>query len=111
MTRSKTDALMTEEEFLARYDPNAFEHPSLAVDVVLLTVFDDSLAVALVRRTEHPHRLGARQPGAQHHGPGYADQYHFRFLRGRGLHADTGRQPESSSRVGDSGRGRVGCRA
>jgi 8-oxo-dGTP diphosphatase len=44
----------TEAEFLESYDPSAFERLSVAVDVVLLTVCDDTLEVALLARREHP---------------------------------------------------------
>ena len=45
-----------EEEFLANYDAAQFDRPSLAVDVVLLTVIDGALEVALLERTAHPDR-------------------------------------------------------
>jgi len=50
--RQKVDP--SEQAFLAGYDASEFPHPSLAVDVVLLTVSEDGLRVALVRRDEHP---------------------------------------------------------
>jgi 8-oxo-dGTP diphosphatase len=46
--------VVDEEAFLAAYDPAAFPRPSLAVDVVLLTVVDGSLKVLVVRREAHP---------------------------------------------------------
>lgn len=52
-----------EQAFLASYDPSRFEHPSLAVDVVILTVRDGGLRVALVRRDEHPGKGKWALPG------------------------------------------------
>lgn len=57
---------LTEEAFLAAYDVNAFEHPSVTVDMLLLTIgekeADDirklpekELRVLLVKRAEHPY--------------------------------------------------------
>jgi len=43
-----------EAAFLASYDAEGFERPSLAVDVVLLTVIDRSLQVLVIRRDQHP---------------------------------------------------------
>jgi 8-oxo-dGTP diphosphatase len=44
----------TEQQFLKTYDPNAFERPSVAVDMVILTMRDKQLEVVVVKRTEHP---------------------------------------------------------
>ena len=52
-----------EEEFLASYDAAQFDRPSLAVDVVLLTVIDGALEVALLERTAHPDRGRWSLPG------------------------------------------------
>lgn len=43
-----------EAGFLAEYDAAEFSHPSLTVDVVLLTATEDSLAALLIRRERHP---------------------------------------------------------
>jgi 8-oxo-dGTP diphosphatase len=43
-----------EAGFLAEYDAAEFPHPSLTVDVVLLTATVDSLHALLVRREHHP---------------------------------------------------------
>ena len=43
-----------EQAYLAAYDASRYPRPSLAVDVVLLTVVDDTLSVLLVQRTEQP---------------------------------------------------------
>jgi 8-oxo-dGTP diphosphatase len=53
----------TEQAFLDGYDPTQFEHPSLAVDVVILTVRRGELLVALVRRDEHPGKGKWALPG------------------------------------------------
>ena len=52
-----------ERAFLESYDPSQFEHPSLAVDVVILTVRDGALRVALVPRDLHPHKGKWALPG------------------------------------------------
>ncbi len=52
MSRESDNA--TEAEFLSDYDPETFERPSVAVDVVLLTVRDQALEVVLLKRSEHP---------------------------------------------------------
>jgi 8-oxo-dGTP diphosphatase len=44
-----------EQTYLAAYDASRYPRPSLAVDVVLLTVRDDALQALLLRRTEQPH--------------------------------------------------------
>jgi 8-oxo-dGTP diphosphatase len=53
----------SEEAFLAAYDPSEFERPSLAVDVVLLSVFEGALYTLVVRREEHPHKGRWALPG------------------------------------------------
>jgi 8-oxo-dGTP diphosphatase len=65
-TRSKnTSALRPSEEaaFLESYDPSAFERPSVAVDVVLLTAREGALFTLVVRRTEHPFKGRWALPG------------------------------------------------
>ena len=60
-----------EQAFLESYDPTEFEHPSLAVDLVILTVRDGELLVALVRRDDHPDKGTWALPGgfvAMHEG-------------------------------------------
>jgi 8-oxo-dGTP diphosphatase len=53
----------TEAEFLAAYDPSAFERPSVATDIVVLTVQDNALRALLIERVEHPHRGRYMAPG------------------------------------------------
>lgn len=60
---AKTDAGREEDEFLADYDANRFERPSVAVDVSLLAVREGALVCWLVRRREHPHRARWALPG------------------------------------------------
>jgi len=57
-TRTKPSAGIEQSadkaRFLADYDPSKFEHPSLTVDVVLLTVSNAELRVAVVKREAQP---------------------------------------------------------
>ena len=50
-------------EFLASYDAGLWEHPSVAVDVVLLTVARDALRTLLVRRDSQPQKGRWSVPG------------------------------------------------
>lgn len=52
-----------EKAFLAGYDPSAFEHPSVTVDVVLLSPLEGHLHTVLIRRPEHPFRGCWSLPG------------------------------------------------
>src|SRR6266536_3185258 len=52
-----------EVAFLAAYDASLYQRPSVAVDVVLLTVRDGGSSVLLARRDEHPHRGRWAVPG------------------------------------------------
>lgn len=45
---------MNECDFLASYDPTAFDRPSLTVDLVLMSVVAGRPAVLLMQRREHP---------------------------------------------------------
>lgn len=62
MTKRRRHA-QTEREFLASYDAAAFERPSVAVDVVLLSAFEGQLCTLAPRRAEHPFRGRAALPG------------------------------------------------
>lgn len=46
---------MDEAAFLATYDPAGYERPSLAVDLILMSVVRGKPAALLIRRDEHPH--------------------------------------------------------
>jgi 8-oxo-dGTP diphosphatase len=50
--------------YLATYDASRFPRPSVAVDVVLLTVADGTIHALLARRSEHPHRGRWALPGS-----------------------------------------------
>ncbi len=53
----------SEKAFLARYRPGDFPRPSVAVDIVILTVKDAELRVLLVQRDEHPFKGDWALPG------------------------------------------------
>lgn len=53
----------SEAEFLARYDPGNFERPSVATDVVVLSVVDGALHTVLIERADFPHRGRWMLPG------------------------------------------------
>jgi 8-oxo-dGTP diphosphatase len=59
-TRGRTD---DEQAFLARYDAARYPRPSVAVDLVLLTVRDGRLWTLLARRGEHPGKGRWALPG------------------------------------------------
>ncbi len=45
-----------EHEFLAKYDVNKYERPSVTTDVVIFTVRDNDLKVLLVQRRDYPYK-------------------------------------------------------
>jgi 8-oxo-dGTP diphosphatase len=51
---SRKQRISSEKEFLASYDASQYPHPSVSVDVALLTVDGEELKAVLVRRAEHP---------------------------------------------------------
>jgi 8-oxo-dGTP diphosphatase len=55
---------MDERTFLEDYDPTAFARPSLAVDLVLMSVVEGAPAVLLLRRDAHPFQGMWTLPGA-----------------------------------------------
>jgi 8-oxo-dGTP diphosphatase len=57
------DAPVTEQEFLASYDPRSFAPIAVTVDVVTLTIRDDVLDVLLVQRGAPPHAGRWALPG------------------------------------------------
>lgn len=61
--RKATAGEREEREFLAAYDAAQFPHPSVSVDVALLTVEGGRLRAVLVQRAEHPHRGRWSLPG------------------------------------------------
>ena len=44
----------TLQEFLDSYDDSMFKHPSNTVDMILMTVYEGSLKILLVKRRNHP---------------------------------------------------------
>ncbi len=54
---------MDEATFLESYDPAAFERPSVAVDLILVSVVDGAPAVLLTRRDQHPFQGDWALPG------------------------------------------------
>ena len=52
-----------ERRFLEQYDASEFPHPSVAVDIALLTVAEGAIRALLVRRGEHPDRGKWSLPG------------------------------------------------
>lgn len=54
---------LEEKEFLAQYDSSKFEKPSVAVDVLIFTIEDDTLKVVLVKREEFPYKGCLALPG------------------------------------------------
>ncbi len=57
------DRAPTEADYLAAYDAEAFERPSVAVDVALISASEGALRVLLVERSEHPQRGRWALPG------------------------------------------------
>ena len=55
--------MMSEDEFLTNYDPEAFARPSVTVDLVLMTVRAGKLAVLLQQRGDHPFKYHWALPG------------------------------------------------
>jgi 8-oxo-dGTP diphosphatase len=54
--KKKAAARRAEREFLAAYDASRFPHPSVTVDIALVSVVEGRLEALLVRRAEHPDR-------------------------------------------------------
>lgn len=55
--------MLTEKEYLEKYDPNEFERPSVAVDLLVFTIEDDRLKIVLVEREEYPYKNKLSLPG------------------------------------------------
>src|SRR5579871_6688370 len=55
---------MDERHFLEDYDETRYRHPSVAVDLVLMTVKDGALQALLQQRTQHPERNKWALPGS-----------------------------------------------
>jgi ADP-ribose pyrophosphatase YjhB (NUDIX family) len=59
----RTATGVSEQAFLAEYDPKAFPPIAVAVDVALVSAFEDGLYTLLVERDEHPHKGRWALPG------------------------------------------------
>ena len=46
--------MLTEKEFLASYNENEYDKPSVAVDLLVFTIEDNRLKIVLIERNEHP---------------------------------------------------------
>lgn len=79
---------MTDEtEFLATYSAEAFDRPSVAVDVALVTVVDDRLGVLILRREQLPYRGRWQLPGGFVHIDESLDEAAARVLEEKtGIH-------------------------
>ncbi len=60
---AKKDKIKAEQEFLKTYSSEAFEKPSVAVDILVFTVEDGRLKVVTVRRQEYPFKGDLALPG------------------------------------------------
>lgn len=54
---------MTEEKFLSEYSSAVYEKPSVAVDLLMFTISEDRLKIALVERAEYPCKGMLSLPG------------------------------------------------
>ncbi|MBQ8940442.1 MAG: NUDIX hydrolase [Firmicutes bacterium] len=54
---------INEKQFLEQYSADEYEKPSVAVDMVLFTIDEDTLKCALVKRSEHPFKDMYALPG------------------------------------------------
>lgn len=54
---------LTEEEFLAAYKVKDYARPSVTVDLVILTMMEQSLKILLIERKGHPHKGKLALPG------------------------------------------------
>ena len=58
-----TPVAREEQQFLARYDASQFPHPSVTVDVALVTAAEGRLRALLIERDEHPDKGTWSLPG------------------------------------------------
>lgn len=54
---------LEEKEFLQKYDSSMFEKPSVAVDILIFTIEDETLKVVMVERGEFPYKGCLALPG------------------------------------------------
>lgn len=55
--------MLSEKEYLEKYDPNEFERPSVAVDLLVFTIEEERLKIVLLEREEHPFKNKLSLPG------------------------------------------------
>ena len=60
--RAETDS-NSEQEFLNRYDSSVYEKVSIAVDLLVFTIEDDTLKILMIRRAEYPFKGYLALPG------------------------------------------------
>ena len=63
LTCFERDNMLTEKEFLASYNENEYEKPSVAVDLLVFTIENDRLKIVLIERSEHPFKNALSLPG------------------------------------------------
>lgn len=85
-----------EQQYLSSYDPNAFDRPSVTVDVVILTLREGHLEALLVKRKEHPYLNYWSLPGGFVQTHESLDEAAARVLRQKaGLEGMVGMERES----------------
>ena len=57
------DLTAAERRFLEEYDPSRYDRPSVAVDLVVMTIEDGALKALMIRRSEPPFRGCLALPG------------------------------------------------
>lgn len=62
-TKIKEVNMLEEREYLEQYNPNDFERPSVAVDLLVFTVEEERLKIVLIEREEHPFKNKLALPG------------------------------------------------
>lgn len=55
--------MLSEKEYLESYNPQEYDRPSIAVDLLIFTIEDDRLKIVLVEREEHPFKNMMSLPG------------------------------------------------
>lgn len=90
---------MEEHHLPNNHDPNAFDRPSVTVDVVILTLREGQLEALLVKRKEHPYLNYWSLPGGFVQAQESLDEAAARVLRQKaGLESVVGMEREGSYR-------------